>query len=121
MKNLLRILKWSAVGFGILLMLVILGVAFYTRTEKFERWARDQSITVINKLIRGSLSVERLSGSVWSKLTFYHVVLRYEDSELVAIPRLDVSFSLWPLLWGEAQIARADAAKPRVYVNQDRE
>src|SRR5262245_41430653 len=98
MKNFLRILKWTAVGFGIVLTLALLGVVFYTRTENFERWVKEQSLTAINHSIRGSISAERLSGSVWSKLTFYNVILRYEESEIVEIPRVEISFSLWPLI-----------------------
>src|SRR5262245_38559852 len=98
MKNLLRALTWSAAAFGILLVIVILGVVFYTRTENFERWVKEQSLTAINHSIRGSISAERLSGSVWSKLTFYNVILRYEESEIVEIPRVEISFSLWPLI-----------------------
>jgi hypothetical protein len=121
MKKLLHIIKWSVVSFAILLFLLILTVTLYTRTENIERWAREQSITAINHSMRGSISVERLSGSVWSKLTFYNVALRYEESEIVEIPRVDISFSLWPLIFGELRIARVEAARPQARLVGDQE
>jgi len=32
---------WLALSFGLLLVLVVVGVTLYTRTERFTRWARE--------------------------------------------------------------------------------
>src|ERR1041384_966250 len=100
MKKLMRLIAWLAFGLGILLLLVIVGVAIYTRTERFTGWARDQGIAAVNNAIRGSVTVERLEGSIWRHLILHNVALRYEDAEILAIPRLEVTFSLLPLVWG---------------------
>ena len=121
MKNFMRMIKWLALGLGVLLLLVTVGLAIYTRTENFTVWVREESVSAVNALIRGSVSIERLEGSVWSHITLYNVALQYEESEILKVPRLDVSFSLLPLLWGELKIAAIDAAMPRASLLQDRE
>jgi autotransporter translocation and assembly factor TamB len=106
-------------GLGLLFFLIILGLTFYTRTENFTRWARDQAVAAVNASIRGSVSVERLE-LLWSRLTLHNVALRYEESEIVKIPRLQISFSLLPLVWGRLQISRIDALQPRAALTEDR-
>ena len=96
MRRFLRVMTWLALGFGLLLLLAVIGVTIYTRTERFTRWAREEGVTAVNGLIRGSVSVERLEGSVWRHLVLHNVGLRYEEHEILTVPRLDVSFSLLP-------------------------
>ena len=119
MEKLRRILKWLVAGVGALLFLAVVIVAIYTRTENFTRWLREEAITVVNQTIRGTISVDRLEGSVWSRLTLYNVTLRHEQSEILKIPRLEVFFSLIPLLWGELKIAGIDATEPSASLLQD--
>ena len=97
MRRFLRVMTWLALGFGFLLLLAVIGVTIYTRTEGFTRWVREEGVTAVNGLIRGSVSVERLEGSVWRHLVLHNVGLRYEEHEILTVPRLDVSFSLLPL------------------------
>ena len=121
MGKLHRIIKWFLLGGAVLLFTLVLGAALYTRTENFQRWVREEGISAVNNSIRGALTVDRLEGSVWRHLTLYGVSLRYEGDEIVQVPRLDVSFSLLPLLWNEVRIAVIDAAQPRVRLSQNRE
>ena len=79
MEKLRRILKWLVAGVGALLFLAVVIVAIYTRTENFTHWLREEAITVVNQTIRGTISVDRLEGSVWSRLTLYNVKLRHEQ------------------------------------------
>lgn len=121
MKSFLRVVKWLLLGLGFLLLLSAVGIALYTRTENFTRWAREESVATVNNLIRGAISVERLEGSIRGHLTLYKVALRYQEQEILQVPRLDVSFSLLPLLWGQVKIAGIAAAQPRAYLSQDRD
>jgi len=114
-----RFTKWFALGLGLLLSLLIIAAAIYVRTENFTRWAREQAVAAINEAIRGNIAVERLEGSLWGDLILHNAVLRYEGDEIVAIPRLRVVFSLWPLIWGRVQIARLDAAEPRAILKRN--
>jgi len=119
MRKLLRILKWFALACGALFLLAIITVAIYTRTDNFNRWLREEAITLANTSIQGTLSVERLAGSFWSRLTLYNVILRQGESEIANIPRLDVGFSLIPLIWGQLKISSIEAAEPRLNLAQN--
>ena len=119
MQRLWQFTKWFALGLGLLVSLLIVAAAIYVRTENFTRWAREQAVAAINEAIRGNIAVERLEGSLWGDLILHNVVLRHEGDEIVAIPRLKVAFSLWPLIWSRVQIARLDAAEPRATLQQD--
>jgi len=119
MSKLLRLLKWSAMGLGALFLLAIIAVAIYTRTDNFNRWLRGEAITLANGSIQGTLGVERLGGSFWSHLTLYNVILRHNESEIANIPRLEVGFSLIPLIWGQLKISSIEAAEPRLNLIQN--
>jgi autotransporter translocation and assembly factor TamB len=121
MKKLLRVIIWLASGFIVLLLLAVIGVTIYTRTERFTRWARDEAVAAVNGMIQGSVSVERLEGSVWRHLVLHNLGLRYQDNEILSVPRLEVSFSLLPLIWGELRISSIEADQPRATLLQDRE
>ena len=121
MRKFWRIIKWSALGLVLLFLLVIVGLAVYTRTENFVQWAREKAVAAANESIRGTISVERLEGSVWHQLTLHNVELRYEGTELVQVPRVELSYSLLPLIWGRFQISRIDALQPRVRLSQDQQ
>ena len=121
MEKFRRIIKWLALGTGVLLLLAIIGLLIYARSENFTRWVRKEAVAAVNGMIRGSISVERLEGTVWRNLVLYNVTLRYEDAEIVKLPRLEVSFSLLELIRNRLKISQIDALEPRVNLAQDRE
>src|SRR5918996_3769222 len=119
MRKFWRVIKWSVVGLGLLFVLLVAGLAIYARTESFRQWAREQAVAAANASIRGTISLERLEGSVWHHLTLHNVALHYEGAELIQAPRLELSFSLLPLIWGQLRVASIDAVQPRVHLSQD--
>jgi autotransporter translocation and assembly factor TamB len=121
MAKLRRIIKWLLLGAGLLLLLAMIALVVYTRSDNFTRWVREEAVAAVNNIIRGSISVERLEGTVWKNVVLYNVTLRYENAEVVKIPRLEVSFSLWGLLLNRLKISQIDALKPGIDLAQDRE
>jgi autotransporter translocation and assembly factor TamB len=119
MRKFWRVIKWSVLGLALVFVVVVVGLAVYARTENFAQWAREQAVAAVNAAIRGTISLERLEGSVWHHLTLHNVALHYEGAELIQVPRLELSFSLLPLLWGQFRVASIDAAQPRVRLSQD--
>ena len=113
-----RFIKWSAIGLGLTLLLALVALALYVRTDSFSHWVREQAVAAINESIRGTVAIERFEGTLWGDLTLDHVVLRHEGEEILAIPRLKVAFDLWPLIWGRVQIAGVDAAEARAVLIQ---
>ena len=121
MRKILRALKWSILGSGLLLALIVVAGLIYTRTENFNGWVREQALAAINDSIRGSITVARLEGSVWRRLILLNVALRYEEVEIARIPRVEVAFSLIPLFRGRLEISQIDALTPKADLRQDRE
>jgi autotransporter translocation and assembly factor TamB len=112
---------WFLLGTASLVLLLVAAGVIYTRSENFTRWARDEAVSAVNNMIKGSIRVERLEGSVWSNLTLYNVALLYENGEILRVPQVQVSFSLWRLIWGELQISQIEALQPRADLKQDAE
>ena len=94
MARLRRILKWLVLGLGLSLVLVVVAAVIYTRSDNFTRWVREQAVSTVNDFIRGSISVDRLEGSVWREITLYNTALSYGGEEIARFPRLSISFSL---------------------------
>jgi autotransporter translocation and assembly factor TamB len=121
MERFWRIVKWLLLGGSLLLALAAVTLVIYTRSEHFTGWLRQEGVAVVNNMIRGSIKVERLEGSVWRDVTLHNVALSYENAEILTIPRVEIVFSLWRLLWGELQISRIDALRARANLHQDRD
>src|SRR5918996_5361087 len=98
MRKLWRVIKWSVLGLGAVFVVVVVGLAVYARTENFAQWAREQAVAAANAAILGTISLERLEGSVWHHLTLHNVALDYDGAEIIQAPRLELSFSLLPLI-----------------------
>ncbi len=114
-----RYLRWIALGIGLVLLLIAVGLGFYSNTESFRGLVRAQLIAAINGSIRGTVSLERIEGSLWGNVVLHDVRLRYQNSDIVRIARLKLSYALLPLLRGQLQIARAEAAEPAVQITRD--
>ena len=116
-----RLLKWVLLGTGLLLLLAAIALVLYMRSDNFTRWVREEAVMAVNNIIRGSISVERLEGTVWKNIVLHNVTLRYENAEIVKVPRLEVSFSFWGLLLDRLKISQIDALKPEIHLTEDRE
>ena len=115
----LRYLRWIALGVGLVVVLLAVGLGVYSNTDAFRRLVREQLIASINSSIRGAVTLERIEGSIWCDITLHDVRLRYEESDIVRVPRLKLSYALLPLLRGHLQIARAEAMEPSVQIVRD--
>ncbi len=119
MRKVFSYLRWVLISAGLLLGLAAVALGIYTNTEAFRRLVREQVIAAINNSIRGAVTLERIEGSLWGNITLHDVRLRYQDSDIVRIPRLKLSYALLPLLRGQLQIARAEAAEPSAQIVRD--
>jgi autotransporter translocation and assembly factor TamB len=112
MKTMLGVLRWSLLGIGSLLLLLIFGVAIVTHTDRFREWARDQLVTVINDTVQGSIDIGRLEGSIWRDVVLRDVTVSYQEQIIAQVPRLRLAYSLLPLIRGTLQISRLEADHP---------
>ena len=119
MKKLWSYFRWILLGAGMFIVLAAVALGIYSSTEAFRRLVREQLIAAVNGSIRGTLSLERIEGSIWGDLTLHDVRLSYQQDDIVRIPRLKLTYALLPLLRGELQISRAEALEPAVYIVRD--
>ncbi len=119
MKKPFRSLRWIGLGVGLLLFLLAIVLGVYANTEHFRRLVREQLVTAINRSIQGSISLDRIQGSIWGSLTLHDVRLRYHDADVVQVPQLKLRYALLPLLWGQFTITRAEATAPSVQLVRD--
>jgi autotransporter translocation and assembly factor TamB len=121
MKALFRILRWTLLGLGSLLLLLIFAIAILTQTDRFREWARDQLVTVINDTVQGSIAIGRLEGSIWRGVALRDVTIRYQGQVIAQLPRLTLGYSLLPLLGGTLQITHLQADQPSLRLERENE
>lgn len=120
MARTFKYLRRIGMAIGLLLVLLASALGFYSNTEAFRQMVREQLIAALNASIRGSITLERIEGSIWGNVTLHQVRLRYLDADIVQIPQLKLTYALLPLWRGHLQITRAEAAQPQVRVVRDR-
>lgn len=113
-------MRWIALGVGIVVLLLAIVLGVYSNTEAFRQMVREQLLAAINDSIRGSVTLDRIEGSLWGDVTLHDVRLRYQDVDIARVPQLNLSYALLPLFRGQLQITRADASEPAVRVVRDR-
>ncbi|HEY6364418.1 MAG TPA: hypothetical protein VI585_06455, partial [Candidatus Binatia bacterium] len=121
MEKFWRFCRWLRLALVLLLVLGVVGLAFYTHTDGFREFVREKLVTAINASMHGKVSVAKLDGSVWGSLTLIDVSLIDNEAEIVRIPRLKVNYALLPLIWGRIQILRLEAAQPLVWLKEGRD
>src|SRR5262245_31717738 len=121
MEKFWRFCRWLRLALVVLLVLGVVGLAFYTHTDGFREFVRQRLVTAINNSMHGKVSVARLDGSVWGSLTLIDVRLVDNGGEIVRIPRLKVNYALLPLIWGRIHVLRLEAAQPLVWLKAGRD
>jgi len=125
-RTILRVSLWLLTGFGVLLLLVLIGVGVYTRTDHFRSLLREQALTAVRSTIDGEVAFERITGSVWKELVFHNLSLRQNDVEVIAAPQVTVAIDLLPqviafLRTSEFRIANLTLASPTIRAIEDTE
>jgi autotransporter translocation and assembly factor TamB len=121
MEKFWRFCRWLRLALVVLLVLGVVGLAFYTHTDGFREFVRQKLVTAINDSMHGKVSVARLEGSVWGSLTLIDVRLVDNEGEIARIPRLKVNYALLPLIWGRIHVLRLEAAQPLVWLKEGRD
>jgi autotransporter translocation and assembly factor TamB len=121
MKKVFTYLGWAAVACGILLLIAVVGIGLFTRTDRFRELLREQVVSTLNSSFRGDVSLGRVEGSIWGHLTLYDFVLRYQGTEVLRVPKLTASYVLWPLLHRTVQVQRVEGFGPVAHLRQDAE
>ncbi len=95
---------WTALIASGILLLVVVGLVLYSRTEGFRDRLRDEVVAALNESIRGEIGLGRVQGSIWAKLVLSDLSVRYQGDVLLAVPRISASYRLLPLLRGRLEV-----------------
>src|SRR5918997_439789 len=115
------LLRRIAFALGFLLLILIIGTAIITHTDRFREFVRQQVVAAVNDSIVGSISLSRLDGSIFSNIILHDVVLHHQGAAIVEVPRLTISYSLFPLLWGRLHIYQLAGNRPTLRLKRDKD
>ena len=99
--------------------LLIVGTLLFLQTPQFQKLLHSQIVSTLNTVLPGEISLGGLEGSVWWGLQLTDFVVRYEEEDVVRIPRLTVGYALRPLLKGQVSLTHIDVYEPVVRLTQD--
>lgn len=95
---------WTAPIASGVLLLVVVGLVLYSRTEGFRDLLREKVVAALNESVRGQIVLGRVEGSLWANLVLSNLTLRYQGEVLLAAPRITASYRLLPLLRGRVEV-----------------
>src|SRR5215510_9146909 len=93
-----RFILWLAGGVVILTLVGLLSLHFYTQTADFRTWARDQILSLLRSSVNGEVTIEGISSSWWTSITFHNIVIRQNGLDALFIPEGTVTYDLFPQL-----------------------
>src|SRR5262245_44879666 len=95
----LRWTAWVVGGLVGLLLLVLVAAGLFTRTARFQDWVRVQAVAALSASLNGEVSIERISGSVWTELVFHNLSVRQNGVEILSIPQGTLAVHLFPQIF----------------------
>ncbi|MEW6297678.1 MAG: translocation/assembly module TamB [Thermodesulfobacteriota bacterium] len=122
-RQMVRVSGWVLGGLVALLTLVVVGVGVYTQTVAFRAWLKGQLVAALQPSIHGELTLERVSGSVWTKIYLHNLSIRQDGKEVLTIPQAALTVHLLPqlyaLLWSRSlHITALDVTAPQMTLLQ---
>ena len=113
-----KFLKYIVFFFTGLLVLVLL-LLLFTQTSAFRGIVRSQVVKVANEKLQGEVSLGRIEGNFFTHLTLHDLwVGETKKDTLLAIDRLSLHYSLWPLLNSKVSVESIQLEKPYVHLIQ---
>ena len=118
MRKFVSVLSRIVLGISITAVLLIVGLAIFTHTDRFRNFLRTQLAQTLNTTFRGTVHLAAIQGSVWGDLVLQGFRVQYAEREVIAIPRIGIRYALWPLLQGRLEISHIEAFSPIVKITQ---
>jgi autotransporter translocation and assembly factor TamB len=84
--------------------LVIVAAVIYVRTNSFGRLLQSRVSDILATEFRGQITLGKIDGSGWGVFVIHGLTIEYDGETIVQIPRIQLGYSLIPLLWREARI-----------------
>jgi uncharacterized protein involved in outer membrane biogenesis len=91
-RSYVRLGRYAAIGVLAFILLIAAGVAL-TQTDWFKNWLRQKVVAQAGQYLNGTLTIERLNGSVFTDVELEGVALHHEGQTAVAMDKLTVRYS----------------------------
>ena len=102
MKNILKILKWVAVGLVALIVILGLAVVFLPKLLNVDS-VKNYLVDVAQKQVNRKITLEKVSFSVFTGLELHNLTMsddpKFSNGTALKIKRLVLSYDLWPLIF----------------------
>ena len=84
--------------------LVIVAALIYVRTNSFARLLQSRVSDILATEFRGQITLGKIDSSGRGVFVIHRLTIEYGGETIVQIPRIQLGYSLIPLLWREARI-----------------
>lgn len=108
-----RRLGWTILA--LLLMGVLLRLSL--KTSMVQNWVRDFVVNTANGQLNAELSIDRLSGDLWSDITVRGIRLMKDDT-VAQVDSVHAAYNIWALLEGKLEVSQLGIYRPRVNLRQ---
>lgn len=108
-----RRIGWVLIG----LLLIGIMLRLSLRTGFVQNWVRGFIVNTANKQLNAQLSINQLSGDLWTDVTMSGIRLMQDDT-VAQIDSIHVAYDIWALLGGRIDISKLGIYQPRLHLRQ---
>lgn len=115
-------IKYSLLSVGGLLLLVVLVLvlaALLIQTQPGKRKIASVAENQSARFLNGELQIGKIDGNFFTHLSINNILLKAENDTLASIEKIELYYSLWPLLSGKLDIHSAGLYSPRLFLSQN--
>lgn len=109
----------TLIGLALTLAALVLAVWVVLRSVWFREWLRDYVTAAVNESINGHLTIDAISGSLFSDVTLHGVALQEAGATVLTVERIDASYDPLEMISGAISINRIHVTRPVVRLVRD--
>ena len=112
MKKILKISALAVVG----LILLTVGIAFYTQTAQFKGWLKKQIESQFASMTNGQIEIEKIDGNLVTSFKIKDFAIRLNQDTLASVKRLSFRFRPIALLSKRIVLNQIRLEEPRIFL-----
>ncbi|MCH6560651.1 AsmA family protein, partial [candidate division KSB1 bacterium] len=112
MKKILKISALAVVG----LILLTVGIAFYTQTAQFKGWLKKQIESQFASMTNGQIEIENIDGNLVTSFKIKDFAIRLNQDTLASVKRLSFRFRPIALLSKRIVLNQIRLEEPRIFL-----